>query len=102
MDDKNTPLASEMYEDLKKATKFREKLIYILLAVIAALVIALAGTNIYHIYQWSQFDTVVVDSGEGSGNANYVQGDNAGGIYNGESSSASPEIWDIQGNPNQG
>lgn len=51
MDDKNTPLASEMYEDLKKATKFREKLIYILLAVIAALVIALAGTNIYHIYQ---------------------------------------------------
>ena len=63
MDDKNTPLASEMYEDLKKATKLREKLIYILLAVIAALVIALAGTNIYHIYQWSQFDTVVVDSG---------------------------------------
>lgn len=102
MDDKNTPLASEMYEDLKKATKFREKLIYILLAVITALVIALAGTNIYHIYQWSQFDTVVVDSGEGAGNANYVQGDNTGGIYNGESGSASPEIWDIQGDPNQG
>lgn len=102
MDDKNTPLASEMYEDLKKATKFREKLIYILLAVIAALVIALAGTNIYHIYQWSQFDTVVVDSGEGSGNANYGQGDNTGGIYNGESGSASPEIGDIQGDQNQG
>ena len=102
MDDKNTPLASEMYEDLKKATKFREKLIYILLAVIAALVIALAGTNIYHIYQWSQFDTVVVDSGEGSGNANYVQGDNAGGIYNGESGGTSSENGDIQGNPNQG
>ena len=102
MDDKNTPLASEMYEDLKKATKFREKLIYILLAVIAALVIALAGTNIYHIYQWSQFDTVVVDSGEGSGNANYVQGDNTGGIYNGESGGTSPEIGDIQGDPSQG
>lgn len=102
MDDKNTPLASEMYEDLKKATKFREKLIYILLAVIAALVIALAGTNIYHIYQWSQFDTVVVDSGEGAGNANYVQGDNTGGIYNGKSGSASPEIGDIQGDPDQG
>ena len=100
MDDKNTPLASEMYEDLKKATKFREKLIYILLAVIAALVIALAGTNIYHIYQWSQFDTVVVDSGEWSGNANYVQGENTGGIYNGESGSASPEIRDIQGDQN--
>ena len=98
--DEKTPLASEMYEDLKKATKFREKLIYILLAVIAALVIALAGTNIYHIYQWSQFDTVVVDSGEGAGNANYVQGDNTGGIYNGESGSASPEIRDIQGDQN--
>ena len=46
----NTPLASEMYEDLKRATKFREKLIYILLCVIVVLVIALAGTNIYHIY----------------------------------------------------
>ena len=76
-----------MYEDLKKATKVREKLIYILLGVIAVLVVALAGTNIYHIYQWSQFDTIVVDSGEGSGNANYVQGDNTGGIYNGESGS---------------
>ena len=38
------------------------KLLMILLAVIAALVVALAGTNIYHIYQWSQFDTIVVDS----------------------------------------
>lgn len=90
--DEKTPLASEMYEDLKKATKFREKLIYILLGVIAVLVVALAGTNIYHIYQWSQFDTIVVDSGEGAGNANYVQGDNTGGIYNGEGGSASPEI----------
>lgn len=98
--DEKTPLASEMYEELKKATKFREKLIYILLGVIAILVVALAGTNIYHIYQWSQFETVVVDSGEGSGNANYVQGDNTGGIYNGEGSSTSPEIGDIERNQN--
>lgn len=98
--DEKTPLASEMYEDLKKATKFREKLIYILLGVIAVLVVALAGTNIYHIYQWSQFETVVVDSGEGAGNANYVQGDNTGGIYNGEGSSTSPEIGDIERNQN--
>ena len=83
------PLASEMYEDLKKANAFKERLIWCLLAVIAVLVIALAGTNIYHIYQWSQFDTVVVDSGDGEGNANYVQGDNTGGIFNGEGSSAS-------------
>ena len=101
MSEEKTPLASEMYEDLKKATKFREKLIYILLGVIAVLVVALAGTNIYHIYQWSQFDTIVVDSGEGSGNANYVQGDNTGGIYNGEGGSASPEIG-LEGNPSQG
>lgn len=99
--DEKTPLASEMYEDLKKATKFREKLIYILLGVIAVLVVALAGTNIYHIYRWSQFDTIVVDSGEGSGNANYVQGDNTGGIYNGEGGSTSPEIG-FEGDPSTG
>ena len=98
--EEKTPLASEMYEDLKKATKFREKLIYVLLGVIAVLVVALAGTNIYHIYQWSQFDTIVVDSGEGSGNANYVQGDNTGGIYNGEGGSASPEIG-LEGSQSQ-
>ena len=98
--DEKTPLASEMYEDLKKATKFREKLIYILLGVIAVLVVALAGTNIYHIYQWSQFDTVVVDSGEGAGNANYVQGDNTGGIFNGASGSQSTP-YGVQGDENQ-
>lgn len=95
MDDKNTPLASEMYEDLKKATKFREKLIYILLAVIAALVIALAGTNIYHIYQWSRFETVVVDSTEGP--ANYVEGENTGGIFNGTGYSSPETGRTVQG-----
>lgn len=90
MDGKNvTPLASEMYEDLKRANKFKEKLIYILLGVIGVLVIALAGTNMFHIWQWSQFDTYVVDSGDG-GNANLVQGDNTGGIFNGPDSSACP------------
>lgn len=81
---KTKPLASEMYEDLKKATRFREKIIYILLIVVGVLVIALAATNIYHIHQWSQFDTIVVDSGEGNGNANLVQGDVGGDILNGE------------------
>lgn len=91
MDDKNmTPLASEMYEDLKRANKFKERLIYILLGVIVVLIVALAATNIYHIHEWSQFDTVVVDSGDG-GNANYVQGDNTGGIYNGEGSGPAQE-----------
>jgi len=84
------PLASEMYEDLKRANKFKEKLIYILLGTIGVLVIALAATNIYHIHQWSQFDTYVVDSGDG-GNANLVQSDNTGGIFNGTDSSESPQ-----------
>jgi len=91
-----TPLASEMYEDLKETNLFLRKMLIAAFIVIGILIIALAGTNIYHIYQWSQFDTVVVDSGEG-GNANLVQGDNTGGIYNGESSSASQEEGKIQG-----
>lgn len=90
MDEKQS-LASEMYEELKKATKFREKIIFILLGVVGALIVALAATNLYHIHQWSQFETIVVDSGDGSGNANYVQGDNTGGIYNGEGYSAETE-----------
>ena len=98
MDKENvTPLASEMYEDLKRANRFKEKLIYILLGIIGALIVALALTNVYHIHEWSQFDTVVVDSGEG-GNANYVQGDNTGGIYNGEGYSTSQENGETQGN----
>ena len=100
--DEKTPLASEMYEDLKKATKFRENLIYILLGVIAVLVVALAGTNIYHIYQWSQFDTIVVDSGDGSGNANLVQGDVGGDILNGTDSGQSTQDGKLQGNDGQG
>lgn len=42
--------------------------------LIAILIILLAGTNIYHIYQWSQFDTITVDGGE-DGNAGYVGND---------------------------
>lgn len=80
---KNTePLASEMYADLKRHTLF-------LKILVGALLAALIGTNVYHIYQWSQFETVVVDSGEGY--ANYVKGDNQGGIYNGKGNSEKPE-----------
>lgn len=84
--------ASEMYTDLKKHTKFLKILVAVLLA-------ALILTNLYHVYQWSQFETVVVDSGDW-GNANYVQGDNTGGIYNGESSSAPEEEGQEQGSTN--
>ena len=100
VDDK-TPLASELYSDLKKATEFREKLIYILLAVIAALIVALAGTNIYHVYQWSQFDTFVVDTSGGDGNANLIQGDNTGGVFNGTDRSETEEGREVEGLPDQ-
>ena len=92
---KTEPLASEMYEDLKKATRFREKIIYILLIVVGVLVIALAATNIYHIHQWSQFETVVVDSTEGP--ANYVEGENTGGIFNGTGHSSPETGRTVQG-----
>ena len=101
MAEKTVPLAAEIYQDLKKANQFKERLICCLLIVIGALVFALAATNIYHIYQWSQFETVVVDSGDGYGNANYVYGENSGGIYNGADSSSSEEDYKqekIQGN----
>lgn len=99
MDNKNCePLASEMYADLKQSIKFKERLVVFLLAIIILLVIALAATNVYHIYQWSQFDTVVVDSSEGP--ANYVQGDNTGGIYNGSGDGSETEERQIKGDAN--
>lgn len=101
MDENNAPLASEMYEDLKQHAAFLQKMIVGLLIVIGVLIAALSATNIYHIDQWSKFETVVVDSGEGEGNANYVQGDNTGGIYNGKGYSTPEEGWEIQGNSNQ-
>lgn len=91
--DLSTPesLASEMYRELKKANEFKNTLLVWLCAIILALVLALGIVSGYHIYMWSQFDTVVVDTGEGGGNANYVQGDNQGGIFNNGESSGQEE-----------
>lgn len=91
MDDKNMPLASEMYKDLQKHDQFKMRVI---IGLLIALLISIAGNiaqGIYHDWKWSQFDTVVVDSGDG-GNANYVGGENTGGIYNGEGYSTEEEI----------
>ena len=96
MDENKSPLASEMYEDLKDHTVFLRKMVVGLLIVIGVLVAALAGTNLYHIYQWSQFETVVVDSTEGP--ANYVEGANTGGIFNGQGYSSAEEEREVQGN----
>lgn len=90
------PLASEIYNDLKASIKFKEKVIVCMAVIIGVLVLALAATNIYHIYQWSQFDTIVVDSE--TGHANYVGGENSGGIYNGESGGTEAKERQIEGN----
>lgn len=92
MDEKNT-LASEVFEMLKEQLKFFKILV-------AFLVLLLAATNIYHIRQWSQFDTVTVDSGDGY--ANYVQGDNTGGVFNGTNQSADTQGRQIEGNEDSG
>ena len=97
----NDSLASEMYHDQKQANKFLRIMIVCMFVLLALTIGGLIGTHIYHIHQWSLFDTVVVDSGDGSGNANYVQGDNTGGIYNGEGGSTSPEIG-FEGDPSTG
>lgn len=91
MEDKNT-LASEVLEMLKEQLKFFKILV-------AFLVLLLAATNIYHIRQWSQFDSVTVDSGDGY--ANYVQGDNTGGVFNGTDQGADTQGRQIEGDTNQ-
>ena len=84
----NEPLASEIYKDLKATIKFLKILVVVLVAVIAMMAV-------YHEYLWSQYETIVVDSGEGS--ANYVGGENSGGIFNGTDSSSAAEEREIPG-----
>ena len=90
-EEKNT-FASDILAMLKEQLKFYKILVIVL-------VLLLAATNIFHIYQWSQFDTVTVDSGDGY--ANYVQGDNTGGVYNGANSGQETEGRQIEGDTNQ-
>lgn len=97
-------LASEMYGDVKK-TNFR---LWFLVFVLVAIVVvqhflyteradAMAR---YYIDKLSEYETVIVDSGDGYGHANYVQGDNSGGIFNGEGYSEAQEKWQSEGNEN--
>lgn len=79
---RSEPLASEIYRDLKAELKFKNWIIVGLVAVIAAICF-------YHNWLWAQFDTITLDAG--GGYSNLVQGDNAGGIYNGENQSTSAE-----------
>lgn len=56
-----------LIEDQKNDKKFYKIIILILMIIILA-------QGLYHEYQWSQFDTIVVDGGEG-GDANYIGND---------------------------
>lgn len=78
----NETFASEIYKDLKATIKFLKVLVVLLVLVIATM-------SIYHDYQWSRFDSVIIDTGEGP--ANYVGGENSGGIFNGTNSGTSEE-----------
>lgn len=96
---RSEPLASEIYGDLKRSDKFKERVIYIQLAINVGLALAILFLGLYHNWRWSQFDRVSVDSK--SGPASYVQGENAGGVYFGASSSASPEGRTPEGDSSQ-
>ena len=97
VNENNEPLASEIYKDLKESITFQKRVIKWMAVIIALLVVALTATNLYHIHQWSKFDTVVIDTGEGNGNANYIGGENTGGIYNGESGGAQAQDGQVEG-----
>lgn len=75
----NDNLVVSLIESQKNDKKFYKIIILILLGIILS-------QGLYHEYQWSQFDTIVVDGGEG-GDANYIGND--GDINNyGESDGA--------------
>jgi len=76
----NDNLIADVIEGQKNEKKFYQKIIIIL-------IILMAVQAIYHDYKWSQFDTVVLDSE--TGNASYIGND--GDINYGKSSSSQEE-----------
>lgn len=86
---------SEKKEDVGFATEFFFMLKHIIIfqwVAMGVLVAIIAAMAFYHEYQWSQFDTVIVDSGDGSGNANYVGNDGDVNNYGKSGSSQEEEI----------
>lgn len=74
-------MASEILGMLKKV-------IFVQWIIIGVLILIIAAQSFYHDYKWSEFDTIVVDSGEG-GYANYIGND--GDINYGEGGSSQEE-----------
>lgn len=78
----NDNIVADLIESQKNDKKFYKIIILILIGIIFM-------QGLYHEHQWSQFDTIVIDGGEG-GDANYIGND--GDINNyGESNSAQKE-----------
>lgn len=90
--ERHESLATELLGELKRTIRLQW-------ALIVVLIVLLAGTNIYHIYEWSQFDTIVVDSQDG-GNASYIGNDgdvnNYGTSYGTETEEKQPA--EVEGN----
>ena len=86
-------IAMEIFGTLKKVMFAQWIIIGVLIAIISA-------QSFYHDYKWSEFDTVVVDGGDG-GNAGYVGNDGDVNNY-GESSGTQKEERQeaIKGNQN--
>lgn len=80
-------LASELLQDSKRESAFKNKMLVVMAFIIVLQALLMCGQSLYHEYQWGQFDTVYVGT-EGDGNANYIEGDNNGGVFNGEGYSA--------------
>ena len=68
----------DLIEDRRKDKVFYKFIIILLIVFIFA-------QGMYHNYKWSEFDSVIVDSGDG-GNANYIGND--GDVIYGEGGSA--------------
>ena len=67
---KNDNFVANLIEWQKNDKKFYKIIILILMGIVLV-------QGLYHEYQWSQFDTIVVDSREGGegGDANYIGND---------------------------
>lgn len=80
-------IALELLKELKMQNEIADKHNKRLVKIITILIFLLAGLSFYHEYQWSQFDTVVVDSKDG-GNASYIGGN---GDVNNNGKNSSPK-----------
>ncbi len=78
---KETNFTTELFRLLKRTIIFQWVIIVILIALIA-------GQGFYHIYKWSKYETVIVDSKDG-GNASYIGND---GDVNNYGTGGSPQV----------